>query len=288
MSTLRARIAAGSRRRGSEGSGSLVELVVATALALILLAMIASIANLTERATTTDRTLFGAQDNALKALSEAVNHLSSAAPLGVCYAPATTNGQPTPLSDCQTVTQSGPVIEAATSAGSTPSSPNGFCYYDYASGGAGLEPPELTCAVDYPTQGRIYIISYQALSSATYTSCTPNTCFGPQAPAPGDLPALPDQSTCTTVDGCSATLAAVVEGNQAGFSFDVAGVPSTLGPSTSAATLAGVSSVAVDVSVASGSFGQASSYSYHFTADVPATAYTEARSWAADQAAGAS
>ena len=111
---------------------------------------------------------------------------------------------------------------------------------------------------------------------------------GPKPRPPGELPGLPTPSSCSARPaseggGCTDQLVGTVEGDQAGFDFTAAGVPTDLGPSAPATTLAGVSGVEARLVVASGSFGQASSYTYHYAAAVPAVAYAEARSWAASQ-----
>lgn len=267
-------------RRDEDGAASLIEMVVATTLSLVLLAMIAKVAYTTERSVTSDRVIYNAQNSALRSLSSAIDHLSAAAPLGVCASPA---GQ-VPINQCQTPSQSGPVIAAAVAASAGSTAPNGLCFYDYATvptsggAGAGLSPPTLTCAVYYPDTGDIYVVSYQPFGP-TYTNCDPTSCFGNQAPAPGSLPSQPTPTSCTPLNGCSAVLAGIVEGDQAGFGFATASGPTTA--TSTAAELALISKVTLDAVVSAGSFGQAGSYSYHFTGSVSATSYAEARSWEA-------
>lgn len=273
-----------SRRRGEtrdeRGATGLVELMVATALALILLAMISQIGALTERSVKVDQGLYGAETSALHTFSSAIDRLGSAAPLGTCAAPA---GE-VPLSGCQTVTETGPVLDAAVSAGSDPTAPNGMCYYAYNQSDTGLVAPTLTCAVDYPANGDAYVITYAPSSASTYTNCEANTCFGGEAPDPGYLPAEPTATNCTDANGCSAVLAAVVEGNQAGFHFFTeTGADSGLSEGEPATDLAGISRVVADVTVSAGAYGQTASYSYHFTASVSTAAYRQALSWESGQ-----
>jgi len=270
-----------SRRRSvtrdERGATGLVELMVATALALILLAMISQIGALTERSVKVDQGLYGAETSALHTFSSAVDRLGSAAPLGTCSSPA---GEVL-LSKCHKVTETGPVLDAAVSAGSDPTAPNGMCYYAYDQSVPGLVAPTLTCAVDYPADGDIYVITYapSATTTTTYTNCEANTCFGGEAPNPGYLPPEPTTTNCTA-DECSAVLAAVVEGNQAGFHFFTeTGPVHGLDEGEPATSLAGISRVVADVTVSAGAYGQTASYNYTFTASVSTVAYRQAQSW---------
>lgn len=260
------------RRRDETGAAGLIELMVATALAMILLAMIAQIGVLTEKSVRVDRTLYSAQGSALHTLEVAVNHLADAAPLGACASPTGSVA----LSQCQTVTQVGPVLDAAVLPSGN--NPNGMCYYAYQSSTTGLVPPILACAVDYPANGQVYVIDYTPGQAYTYTNCAANTCFGGEAPSPGVLPPEPTAGNCTASAGCSAVLAATVEGTQAGFGFTT-----PTGPWASGDALADIDSASVNVTVAAGSYGQTATYNYHFTASVPAAAYREAQSWQAGQ-----
>lgn len=270
------------RARDERGATGLVELMVATALALVLLAMISQVGALTERSVKVDQTLYGAQTSALHTFSAAVDRLGSAGPLGACAAPAGT----VPLSGCQTVTETGPVLDAAVSAGADPTAPNGMCYYAYGQADAGLVTPTLTCAVDYPASGQAFVVTYAPSTAATYTNCEANTCFGGEAPPPGYLPSQPTATNCTAAAGCSAVLAAVVEGNQAGFHFSTeTGPDRSLGEGEPASALAGISRVAADVTVSAGAYGQTASYHYHFTASVSTAAYRQAQSWMTGQGA---
>jgi len=280
-----------SRRRSvtrdERGATGLVELMVATALALILLAMISQIGALTERSVKVDQGLYGAETSALHTFSSAVDRLGSAAPLGTCSSPA---GEVL-LSKCHKVTETGPVLDAAVSAGSDPTAPNGMCYYAYDQSVSGLVvpglvAPTLTCAVDYPADGDIYVITYapSPTPTTTYTSCEANTCFGGEAPDPGYLPPEPTTTNCTADDRCAAVLAAVVEGNQAGFHFFTeTGPVHGLDEGEPATSLAGISRVVADVTVSAGAYGQTASYNYTFTASVSTAAYRQAQSWESGQ-----
>jgi len=271
-----------SMSRDERGATGLVELMVATALALILLAMISQIGALTERSVKVDQGLYGADTSALHTFSSAVDRLGSAAPLGTCSSPA---GEVL-LSNCQKVTETGPVLDAAVSAGSDPTAPNGMCYYAYNQSVPGLVAPTLTCAVDYPADGDIYVITYTPSAAATYTNCEANTCFGGEAPDPGYLPPEPTATNCTAANGCAAVLAAVVDGNQAGFHFSTeTGPVHGLDEGEPATSLAGISRVVADVTVSAGAYGQTASYNYTFTASVSTAAYRQAQSWESGQGA---
>lgn len=259
-------------KRSEAGATTLVELLVATALAMILLAMVGTLAYQIERSMTQDNAGFVAETGAMKNLSVALDNLSNGAQMGSCVSP----GAGTPLGQCTHVSSAGPVIEAA--------GPSGFCFYDYTQTSVGLTPPSLECVVADPnstaTGQNIYSITYAPATGSTYTSCAPSSCFGPDAPAPGALPqTTPNASNCS--GQCNAKLVGVIGTTSSPFAFDsqtgavnVANTPSTT-------VLASIQSVTVTASVPHGTFGHKRQYTYNHTASVSGNAYAQEESWAA-------
>lgn len=255
------------RFRGERGAGSLVELLVATGLAMILLAGVGLFAASAERTVTTDQVALGAEATAEHAIATAVTQLSSAAQLGIC---ASTNpASYTPLSSCLTPAGSGPVIVAA--------SDSGFCYYAYAANTGGLFAPDLTCVAAYTTQ--MYVFTYSPSSGATYTDCPPTSCFGSDAPAPGSLPPAPTATSCTA--SCSAVLGATLAGAPHFVFTNGNGDTVSVSQNSSAQTLASIQSVSLRIVVSRASFGGQGTYVYQTTNTISGAAYSAARRWGA-------
>lgn len=166
------------------GAVTLVELVVVTVLASIILAAVAAVALVAEKSSVTVSSTYGAQRRANAVISTAISSLSSAAPLEGCRVVSNPlPGQPSsyspptlavPLGNCA---ETGPVAPPVAVA-----SPNGMCWYSYSSLAAGLVPPDLRCLVEYPDH-TLWSFDWQPLSSATYTSC--DVCY-----RGNDLPAV--------------------------------------------------------------------------------------------------
>lgn len=182
------RLAVASER----GAISLVELVVVTVLASVLLLAVASVAAVTERSSATASAQYGATRRANVVLSSAMSAMSDASPLYGCV--LTTAGQQstapqftTPLSQCAKFSPATSAVEAASS--------SGLCWYAYAGKVVGLAPPALRCLVAY-SDHTLWSFDWPATASATYTSCQPNSCFA-GAPQPGSLPSEPTSSTAS-------------------------------------------------------------------------------------------
>ncbi|MCL6091575.1 MAG: hypothetical protein M1435_01275 [Actinobacteria bacterium] len=166
------------------GAVTLVELVVVSVLASIILAAVAAVAIVAEKSSVTVSSTYGAQRRANTVISTAISSLSSAAPLEGCRVVSNPlPGQPSsyspptlavPLGNCA---ETGPVAPPVAIA-----SPNGMCWYAYSSLAAGLVPPDLRCLVEYPDR-TLWSFDWQPLSSATYTSC--DMCY-----QGNDLPAV--------------------------------------------------------------------------------------------------
>lgn len=265
------------RPRGEQGGGSLVELLVATALAMILLAGVGLFAASAERTVTTDQVELGAEASAEHAIATAVTRLSSAAQLGIC---ASSNPPSyVPLGQCLTPAGSGPVIVAASDSGAT----QGFCYYDYGVGQQALFAPNLTCVVAYNDTATpdwlMYVVTYSPPSGSTYTDCPPTSCFGSGAPAPGALPPEPTQTSCTA--SCSAVLGATLADAPSISFVDGSGSAVTLSQDTSAQTLASIRSVSLQIVVSRASFRGTGTYTYQTTSTISGAVYQAARQWGA-------
>lgn len=266
------------RLRGEHGGGSLVELLVATALAMILLAGVGLFAASAERTVTTDQVRLGAEATAEHAIATAVTQLSSAAQLGICA--STSPASYMPLGECLTPAGSGPVIVAASDSGSD----QGFCYYDYGAGQQGLFAPNLTCVVAYDdttaSDWLMYVVTYTPPSGSTYTDCPPTTCFGSESPsATGVLPPEPTSTSCTA--SCSAVLGATLAAAPNISFVDGSGSAVTLSQDTSARTLASIRSVSLQIVVHRPSFGGQGTYTYTTTSTISGAVYQAARQWGA-------
>lgn len=265
------------RLRGEHGAGSLVELLVATALAMILLAGVGLFAASAERTVTTDQIELGAEASAEHAIATAVTQLSSAAQLGICA--STDPASYMPLNQCLTPAGSGPVVVAASNSGST----QGFCYYDYGAGGTGLFAPDLTCVAAYndtaASDWLMYVVTYSPPSGSTYTDCPPTSCFGSDAPAPGALPPKPTSTSCNT--SCTAVLGATLAAAPNITFTNGSGSAVTLSQDTSAQTLASIRSVSLQIVVSRASFGGQGTYSYTTTSTISGAVYQAARQWGA-------
>lgn len=259
-------------KRSEAGATTLVELLVATALAMVLLAMVGTLAYQIERSMTQDNAGFVAETGAMKNLSVALDNLSNGAQLGACVSPAAG----TPLGQCTHVSSTGPVIEAA--------GPSGFCFYAYMQTSAGLTPPSLECVVAYPnstaTGQNIYSITYAPATGATYTSCAPSSCFGTDAPAPGALPqTAPNATDCSAQ--CNAKLVGATSTTSGPFTFYSQTGAVNVANTPSATVLASIQSVTVTAPVQHGTFGHKRQYTYTSSGAVSGNAYAEEESWAA-------
>lgn len=200
--------------RGDRGAVSLVEMVVVTAMASVLLFAIASVAMVSERSAVLASSNYGAARRANTALSSAMSAISDASPIYGCV--LTDQGEQLsgsavysqPLTSCaqtEPQPQPGPIAVEAIS----PSSgwPQGLCWYSYPAGSQGLVPPDLRCLVSY-SDHTIWSFDWPPVSGTTYTSCNPNSCFGTGAPAPGALPSEPSSSTANVATFAGRTAAA--------------------------------------------------------------------------------
>jgi len=238
-------------RRGEDGAVTLVELVVATALAGLLLVVVAGVAASTERSVDLSAAGFGAQRNATAVLDSAISAISDAGPIGACQGSGG-DSFVVALANCQVVVSTGPAVVGASSGGA----PDGLCYYDYPNAQVGLVAPDLRCLVAY-ADGSLWSFDWPAISGETYTNCNPANCFGSGAPAPGSLPAEP------TGPGQAGLLAGTVSSPASAFGFyNQTGVPLSLSVSSGPTVLAEVASVDV---VASETWGAGASKDYSTT-----------------------
>lgn len=216
------------RRRNERGAMSLVELMVVTGLATMLLVVVALTAGFASKSAALADSNSNASRRTDTALTSAIGTLSSATSAHGCleWARHSAPGQiadfsaPTfsvPLSQCAVTAAvqpsslaPAPLITAATT---TPGKPQGLCWLAAESGTAGLVAPDLRCLAAYP-DGEMWSFDWQPLASATYTSCDPASCYGATAPQPGSLPPKPTKATgshaifagrtaISSVDGCS-------------------------------------------------------------------------------------
>jgi hypothetical protein len=188
----------GPRARGERGAVSLVEMVVVTALASVLLFAIASVAMVSERSAALAGSEYGAARHASTALSSAMGAISDASPIYGCV--LTSQGQQLsgapavysqPLTDCA---RSEPQTAAVAAFSSSTGGPQGLCWYSYPGAGTGLVAPDLRCLVAYP-DNTIWSFDWPPVSGLSYTQCDPGSCFGSSAPQPGSLPPEPGPST---------------------------------------------------------------------------------------------
>lgn len=252
------------------GDVSLVELVVASLLAMALIAMVGTLGYQIERFLTQQNAGFVAETGAMRNLSISLDNLSLGSQSGLCVSPAAG----TPLSQCTHVSATGPVIEAAT--------PSGFCFYVYPSATAGLVAPSLDCVAAF-TSGSgsgqsIYAFDYAPSSGATYTNCSLGSgCFGNNAPAPGSLPSSP--AACAT--SCNAKLVGSIDGTTPPFSFSSTSGPVSASGTLTPAQLASIQTVTIAAPVQVGTFGHSRQIQYTHSASVSGNAYAQEESWAA-------
>jgi len=182
-----------SFRRQSDGTFSLIELIVATALSVLVMEAVGVIATVSEHTIAISSENFYTQRSANQILDATMSALANAAPLGACQT-ASGPGFDEPLSSCVEVTSTGSAMFSAASTGPV----IGFCFYSYQSGqDVGLVAPDLRCLVAYQ-DGQMWSFDWQPQGSATYTSCNPSNCW-PGAPAIRQLPSEPTSSTSDAV-----------------------------------------------------------------------------------------
>jgi len=171
--------------RPERGAATLAEAIVAMVLAALLLGVVTVVASSTEHVASLSSAGFASQRSAAQVLSSALNSISDASPLGACEGP---NGPvyTTALSACTDITQGEPALVAANSG-----SPDGLCWYSYPNSATGVVAPDLRCLVAYP-DGELWAFDWPPSPQATYTNCDPDSCFGPGAPLPGQLPPEPN------------------------------------------------------------------------------------------------
>lgn len=259
------------KRRDESGAVTLIELVIASGLAMVLIAMVGTLGYQIERFITQQNASFTAETGAMRNLSVALDNLSNGAQSGSCISP----GPNTPLGQCTHVSSSGPVVEAA--------SGSGFCFYAYPATGAGLVPPSLDCVVAYPDSSgsgqNLYSVTYSPVSGATYTNCDIATCFGNEAPAAGTLPAQPDSATCS--GQCDAKLVGSIDSAAAPFSYASQSGAVSVGSTPTPQALAAIETVTVTAPVQVGTFGQQKQITYTHSASVSGNAYAQEESWSA-------
>jgi len=256
--------------RDERGAATLVELIVASALAVLLVGAVLTAAFSTQQ----DVSLAGADFAAGRATSEvlatALQSMSDAQPLGACQGPGGLS-QDVALSQCNNPVASGPAVEAA----STGTVPGGLCWYSYPSTSTGLVAPDLRCLVAY-ADGTLWSFDWPPQPAATYTSCDPATCF-PHTPASGVLPAEP-----TAASG-EATLAGTVSQPARAFQVrDAAGATLSVSTSSSQTVLETVYEVDLTVTEAWGA-GRATPYSSAVTyrAVIGSALASQEQSWSA-------
>lgn len=219
-------------RRDESGAISLVELVIVTVLASMLLVVIASVAAVAERSASLASSEYGASRRANAVLTSAMTAISDASPLYGCTLSNAGNQlsgaavYSQQLSGCAQEKPQTSAVAAASSSGSA----QGLCWYSYPGSGQGLVAPDLRCIVSYP-DGEMWAFDWPPATGATYTTCPPTSCFGTSAPQPGSLPPEPTPST-----GSYATFAGKTKPGSAPFVFTT----STGQPASSPSEIYGV------------------------------------------------
>jgi len=219
----------GPRSHGERGAVSLVEMVVVTALASVLLFAIASVSMVAERSAALAGSEYGAARRSGTTLSSAMSTISDASPIYGCVLTSqgqSLSGAPAvysqPLTDCA---RSEPQTAAVAAFSSSTGGPQGLCWYSYPGAGTGLVAPDLRCLVAYP-DNTIWSFDWPPVSGLSYTQCDPSSCFGSSAPQPGSLPPEPGPST-----GDVATFAGRTQAAQP-FTFIASGGSSATTPSS--------------------------------------------------------
>ena len=177
------------RRRDERGAMSLVELVVTTVIASVLLAAIGTVAAVAERSAAMTSSSYGAARRADTALASAMSAISDASPVHGCVltSSGTPESGPTAVygigfSNCAQSEATTPAVAAAYR---FPHAANGeargLCWFSYPGGGAGLVPPDLRCLVLYADH-TLWAFDWPPLQGISYTQCNPSSCFGASAP----------------------------------------------------------------------------------------------------------
>lgn len=235
LHSLYAPVQDGHEGYNDRGAVSLVEMVVVTAMATVMLMAIASVAMVSERSAALAKSQFGASRRANVVMSAAMSSISDASPVYGCV--LTDQGtQPsgpysTPLSNCARYEAQTAAVAAFPS---STSGPQGICWYSYPSSDEGLVAPDLRCLVAYPNH-TIWSFDWPPVYSTqgppTYTSCDPSSCFGNTAPQPGSLP----QETSTSLANV-ATFAGRTQAAQP-FTFLAISSNGQIGTATSASSI---------------------------------------------------
>lgn len=262
---------------------SLVELVIAGALTMVVLAISATLVYVFGVSSANLTANLHSVSTVQTDLAQAVDHLGAARPVLHCNAdPKGTWATPYP--SCKAWSTPGPALAAAGS--------QSVCWYESPVHKTGTTPggaaPDLQCMEADQTSGNLYLDTFHPQAGTTATSCDPSACWGTTATAltGGSETQAQVAATCA---GSPATCSAVLIGHMSSaqpstpvFTYsETNGTPVTAPVPT--ASLVDVVSVGVNLSFAftghEATSGTTKAYQLHYLAILHGSAYEKAHAW---------